>query len=513
LAQRHALLPSRPGPAWDLARTIDRLTACLDLAPLLGLYRRRGCLPYPPLLMLQLALFCVAEGKPSPSDWVDMANRDGPTRWLVWGIEPSRSVCYAFRDRLGQDALLELNRQALALAQRQNLTTAQAASIDGSLVEADASRHRLANAERLERGIAALHQGPPATDAPPQGQEPAAEASTQPFAGQEPTPTDPGQRRAGDSRRPVRPGRTAKGRQRQQKRWRHAQEELNKRQERNARKRKSKRACAEKMVISPTDPEAALGRDKRGVFRPLYNAQLVADLDSDLILGYDVLAQQNDAGTLGAMLDRTERLVGHGLKQALVDGGYVGGADLAQAENRGVEILGPMAAEGKTRQLPKSAFSYEAEKDVYVCPEGKTLVVVGQSRQKRSSVELVVLTQYQNRDGACSGCARKQECCPRNEVGRTISRSEYEGSVERLKDRMSEAENKKRYKRRAATVERLFGDGKEQRGMGRVRGRGLSCARIQLGLTVLQHNLRVLGKALPALAAPPTESGSQKPAA
>ena len=86
--------------------------------------------------MLQLALFCVAEGKPYPSDWADMANRDGPTRWLVRGIEPSCSTCYAFRDRLGEHALLELNHQVLSLAQRLRLTTAQAASIDGSLIEA-----------------------------------------------------------------------------------------------------------------------------------------------------------------------------------------------------------------------------------------------------------------------------------------------------------------------------------------------------------------------------------------
>jgi hypothetical protein len=263
------------------------------------------------------------------------------------------------------------------------------------------------------------------------------------------------------------------------------------------------------MVISPSDPEAATGRDKHGVFRALYNAQLVADLDSDVILGYDVFAQQNDAGLLGPMLDRTERLLGHKLKQVLGDGAYVGGQDLACAEKRDVEILGPIAAEAKTGQLPKSAFLYQAEGDRYVCPEGKALEQVGQSKQKRSGVELVVLVQYKNKEeGTCERCARKQECCPKSKTGRTVSRSEHEESVERLKGRMSQAENKKRYKRRAATVERLFGDAKENRGLDRVRGRGLGYARIQLGLTVLQHNLRVLGRPTPPTPKPPDESGS-----
>ena len=110
-------------------------------------------------------------------------------------------------------------------------------------------------------------------------------------------------------------------------------------------------------------------------------------------------------------------------------------------------------------------------------------------------MELVVLSQYRAGEGECASCTRKQECCPKGEGGRSISRSEHEGSIEALRERMSRAENKRTYKRRAATVERLFGDGKERRGMGRVAGRGLKQARIQLALTVLQHNLRVLGRA------------------
>jgi transposase len=520
--QRDALLPRRLGPAWLLAQTFDRLVASLDLSCLAPLYRGCGSLPYSPLLLLELALFCIADGLPSPKQWADMANRDGPTRWLVHGIEPSCSTCYAFRDRLGDDCLLELNRQVLALARQQQLTSAASASIDGTSIEAAASRHHLLNAPRLEQGVQLLEEPASAPDAaspaqPPQQsqplEEPRPDASTQPVAKPKSTPDAASQTTGKRPRRPVRPGRTQGGRKRQQQRWKRAQQELKRRQERNAQKRASKRTAPEKMVISPTDSEAAVGRDKRGVFRPLYNAQLVADVDSDLILGYEVFAQQNDSGLLGAMLDRTERLLGHKLVQALVDGSYVGGQDLAEAEARGVEIIGPIAAEAKTKQLPKSAFGYEAQNNRYVCPEGKALEQVGQSRQKRSSVELVVLKQYQNTQGACEGCPRKQECCAKSKGGRTISRSEHEESVDRLKERMSQAENKKRYKRRAATVERLFGDGKENRGMNRVRGRGLSCARIQLGLTVLQHNLRVLGQAAPSPALPPGESGSQDLAA
>ena len=142
--------------------------------------------------------------------------------------------------------------------------------------------------------------------------------------------------------------------------------------------------------------EAAVSRDKRGVFRPLYNAQLLADLDSPLILGYQALAQPNDNGVLPALLTRAEQLLGHRLEQLLVDAAYTSGQDLAAAEQAGVEVLGPpcgQSAPASAKQIPKSAFGYDAQRDVYVCPQGQTLSLVGRSRQKRSSVELVVLNE------------------------------------------------------------------------------------------------------------------------
>jgi len=513
---RQALLPARLGPAWRRAECLGVVIDRLDLSCLARLYRCRGSLPFAPVLLLRLALFCIADGLASPAQWAEMANRDGPTRWLLGGSEPSVSVCYAFRDRLSESCLLELNRQVLALAQADGLSPANRAAIDGTLQEASASRHRLVNQPRLEQGLHLLQEPAALTAAVADGlSQPVASAATSQPADQnadgcstqpvqspvpatiEPATIEPAAKPR--SRRAARPGRTKAGRARQRQRWEDAQQQLQKKQARNQNKRASKRSDPGKIVVSPSDPQAAIGLDKRGVFRPLYNAQLVADLDSHLILGYDVVAQPNDNGVLGRMLDRTEELLGHQLELALVDGAYVGGQDLSEAENRGVQILGPIAAEPKGKQLPKSAFVYDAPLDEYVCPEGKRMACVGTSKQKRSSVELVVLGQYRCTPGVCQECPRRQECCPKSKQGRSISRSEHEGSVERLKERMSREENKQKYKRRAATVERLFGDGKENRGMQRVQGRGLKNARIQLALNVLQHNLLVLARAAETL--------------
>ena len=70
----------------------------------------------------------------------------------------------------------------------------------------------------------------------------------------------------------------------------------------NKKRPSSKRKQPEKIVVSLGDPEAAVGRDKLKVFRPLYNTQLIYDLDCPLITAYDVFPWQNDAGTMKPML-------------------------------------------------------------------------------------------------------------------------------------------------------------------------------------------------------------------
>jgi hypothetical protein len=57
---------------------------------------------------------------------------------------------------------------------------------------------------------------------------------------------------------------------------------------------------------------------------------------------------------------------------------------------------------------------------------------------------------------------------------------------------MQTEEAKLLYKQRGQTIERVFADFKEHRNLRRFRGRGISRARTQLGLTVLGHNLRTL---------------------
>src|SRR5204863_9952249 len=128
---------------------------------------------------------------------------------------------------------------------------------------------------------------------------------------------------------------TAAGRHQQQRRYQQVQAELAKRLEHNAKRRKEDRKPAEKVYISPGDPEACLGLDKEKVYRPLYNAQIVCDLDSDFWLAYGAFNSVPDAATLLPMVQRLEYfLPGASLRWLLCDAGYVSGANLRQLEQK-----------------------------------------------------------------------------------------------------------------------------------------------------------------------------------
>ena len=172
---------------------------------------------------------------------------------------------------------------------------------------ANASRHKMVNAATLDKHAAELAAAADDDDA------------------QEATPTTAAAWMA----------KTPAGRRTQQRRMKQAQQRMEALQRRNRGKRSSKRKAAAKILVSVSDPEAVVGRDKEKVYRPLYNVQVAADLDSPFLLAYEVFAQQNDAGLLDALLTRLRQGWGRPLRTLLADTAYAGGEDLAAAARQG----------------------------------------------------------------------------------------------------------------------------------------------------------------------------------
>jgi CheY-like chemotaxis protein len=300
----------------------------------------------------------------------------------------ARSCWYTFRDRVAP-LLQDLNARVLQDAVAQGVTPATRAAGDGTLVAANASRHKLLHQEQCQRRLERLSAAVAADQHRPSTIAVAA-ATAAPSAARlalpllATAPAEPVERAATDAAAepPEWLAGTAGGRLQQQQRLQRAQQRLHELHASNQRKWPSKRKAKDQIVVSVLDPEAVVGRDKEKVFRPLYNVQIFDDLDSPLILGYGLFAQQNDSGLLGPMLQRTEQQVGHRLNLVLVDASYAGGADLAEAERAGVRVYAPVPGDGvkEPKQIPKREFVWQASEPSAPAPDGRVAATSGVRR-------------------------------------------------------------------------------------------------------------------------------------
>jgi len=78
----------------------------------------------------------------------------------------------------------------------------------------------------------------------------------------------------------------------------------------------------DKARCSTTDPEATVMKMADGGFRPAYNVQFATDVDSQVIVGVDVITSGSDAGQMSVMVEQIRRRTGEVPGAMLVDGGF-----------------------------------------------------------------------------------------------------------------------------------------------------------------------------------------------
>jgi len=122
------------------ARAVVEAMKALDLRPLFALYLGVGSLAIRPDLMLRIVLIEIRLGRPRPAQWFRDARENIVLQWAGFGIAPSRTCWYNFADRI-TPLIDDWNATVLQAARQQGVTEARRASLDGSAVAANASRH------------------------------------------------------------------------------------------------------------------------------------------------------------------------------------------------------------------------------------------------------------------------------------------------------------------------------------------------------------------------------------
>ena len=421
--------------------------------------------------MLKMVLYQYLKKHTSPAQWYEEAKLNEAMRWLGRGYQPARRTWYDFRDRVG-DVIDRLHEQLINRAIQEQHLDPQVGVQDGTSFAACASRHRMVNQATLEKRQQILSEV---------------------IAGSG----------SHDEEIPQWVPPTTRGRLELAGRIETAAAMLAQRIEQNAAKRCDTRKDPAKIVVSLSDPEAPLGRDKLKVYRPLYTVQYLIEPKSHLIMSYCCEAAANDTGTLAPMIDKTQRIVGGKLRTVMADAAYCTILDLQDCESRQIELLAPVQSNSLTestqkkladRQLDRDEFAWDETERSYHCPAGHRLDYKGQERQQRHGGRSIIQHRYKCSPSHCQGCELAARCVSNPSSGRTIKRLEGQELLDAQRTKMNDEQVKKRYHLRGQTVERGFADAKGNRGFTRYHGRGLRRARAETGLLVLAQNLQILDR-------------------
>lgn len=242
----------------------------------------------------------------------------------------------------------------------------------------------------------------------------------------------------------------------------------------------------ERSHMHPDDPEARMMRSGGGTHLN-YNAQVVVDRDSELIVAEKVVNAESDSELLVEMVDDVVDNVGGAAEETVGDGGYYSPGELAKADERGHRVLVPVKESSEDRgRFSRSHFSYDASEDVYICPEGQRLTYW---RTRRNSHDKYEVRVYR--------CRRAKDCpvrweCSSNKKGRQIVRGEHEGAVRRQREKQTSVRHQEIMKSRKWIVEPTFGQVKENMGFRRFSVRGLESVATQWSLICTAFNLKKL---------------------
>lgn len=239
--------------------------------------------------------------------------------------------------------------------------------------------------------------------------------------------------------------------------------------------------------ISTSDPESRLLITRNNITEVGYNVQTSVDAKNNLLIDFKV-SNENDSNAMGGMLRRAKTILKTNKFTGLYDKGYHTGSQFEYAEKLGIQVL--VAIPAVSSHAPDTAFdvanfTYDNEKDHYLCPAQEILTTNGKNYTKSNGKSSVQVKHYKTE--ACLTCDFFEKCT-KNKAGRLIERSEYAEVIAKNAARMEA--NLPLYLRRQAIVEHPYGIIKRQWGFYYIiTKKTIKRASADVGLMAIAFNL------------------------
>lgn len=431
-------------PEDHLARFIAELTDGLDLSKIYGFYGRRdgrGKAAYHPVMMVRLLLYGYCVGVMSSRRIERASYEDVAFRYLAADQHPDHDTVASFRQQ-HLPVLAQLFMQVLQLCDKAGLVKLGHVAIDGTKLQANASKHKAMSYERMEEKEKQLKAEVEKLLA----QAAETDAAEDALYGKGKRGDElPGELARRESRlKKIAEAKAAleqEARDRAEAAQKAVEEKLEDRRKKEVERGKKfggrppqapdpEQARPEpKAQRNFTDPESRIMPDgaHKGSFVQAFNAQIAVDGAAQIIVAAEVTQESNDKRQLAPMLAQVEQNLGAKPKAATADTGYFSEDQVNDERVKDIELY---VATGKQKHGQPEAAD----------------VVAPAERQPASALEQM-----------------KQKL--KTETGREI------------------------YKMRKAIVEPVFGQIKAARGIRAFLLRGLEKVRAEWKLICATHNL------------------------
>ena len=237
-------------------------------------------------------------------------------------------------------------------------------------------------------------------------------------------------------------------------------------------------------VISPTDPCSAwtAKANKRVQFG--YGLNYMIDVEHAVIVDVEATPARtyDEVAATRTMIDRTETAFGLKPERLTADTAYGTGKLLAWLLDQNITPHIPVweRYQRTDGMFPRSDFTYDAERDVYICPNGRPLRTSGKVHDGR-------VKNYLSQPGDCRVCKLKERCthAPFRKIARDIN-EEARDHARSLKGTPEFEQSSNERKK----VEMRFAHLKVHHRFERMRLRGLTGARDEFHLAAIVQNLK-----------------------
>ena len=247
-------------------------------------------------------------------------------------------------------------------------------------------------------------------------------------------------------------------------------------------------AALEKLKKHP-EPEAGYMLVRQTAL-PAYNVQTAVDSEHALIVAHAVVLDASDIRCLKPMAEAAKKALEVDKFKVVADAGYSNGEQVAHCEAAGmvpyVPVMRTVNNQGDGTLFGRADFRYEPDSDTYICPGDKKLLRKHTNAKDR-------YTMYKASSVDCGSCSLKSRCtqAPR----RGLARHLYEDALNRMQERVTP----EAMRLRRSTVEHPFATMKYRIfGHPRLLMRGLSGAKVEIGLATMAYNLKRITNVLGA---------------